>query len=326
VTVSLTQQQKYNRGLLPQLTSPSDTRIRYSLKSTQTGPKMGGGGGGGGASVAARTQAPTSTKPQPGWATGYSGPMIDLGGDQSAWGGMIGGDYGVQEMESMMNAKKGRMEGDLRSQLRQGLIDLGVTDISKLGSLGKYIDEDTISKAAQNKYSRFAQIEQGVNAKQANSQADLAARGLLSSGQLTTDTENSIAEGEQARYSGIRDYASAGQQGLTQIADANEQMAMQLAQARADAAARAAETYWRQQSMSQGRIKGVTDSAGLNPGDPGYQAPGLWDPGYVGTNPVGATGANGQQAAGVQDLINQGVLDYEGLKNLGYTPPPWYTG
>src|SRR5262245_15251196 len=91
-----------------------------------------------------------------------SGPM-NLG----AGGGVpgIGGDYGVQEMESLMNARIGRAKGDFTSQLRQMLIDLGVVDQSKLGNLGKYIDADTTTKAAQNKYSQTAQIAQQETAR-----------------------------------------------------------------------------------------------------------------------------------------------------------------
>lgn len=143
----------------------------------------------------------------------------------------------------MMNAKRGRAEGDFRTQLRQALVDLGVTDIGKLGNLGQYIDQDTISKAAANKYSQMAQIAQQETSKQAQSQADLAARGMLSSGQLTKNNEDILASGEQARYGATRDFLSAGGRGLSDLADLNDNLAMQLAQARFDAAARAAQTY-----------------------------------------------------------------------------------
>jgi hypothetical protein len=157
----------------------------------------------------------------------------------------LGGDYGVQEMESLMNARIGRAKGDFTSQLRQMLVDLGVIDSSKLGSLGKYIDADTIKKAAENKYSQTAQIAQQETNKRANSEADLAARGMLSSGQLTSDFENIGASAEQGRYSALRDFLSGGQQGLSQLADLQDEMAMQLASARAEAANRAAEmAYW----------------------------------------------------------------------------------
>jgi len=171
------------------------------------------------------------------------GGFFNQGGGGNPYAGLIGGDYGVAEMESLMNARMGRARGDFQSQLRQALIDLGVTDTSKLGSLGKYIDAATIKNAAANKYSQMAQVEQQQTAQQAQSQAALAARGMLSSGQTTSDAEKIIAQGEQTRYGALRDFLSGGAQGLTQLADLNDEMAMQLAQARADAAARAAETY-----------------------------------------------------------------------------------
>jgi len=156
---------------------------------------------------------------------------------------MIGGDWDVQGAESAMNAGMGAARGNFTAQIRQALIDLGVSDTSKLGSLGQYIDQDTISKAAQNKYSQMAQTSQAETAKRAQSEARLAAQGMLSSGQLTTETERTLAEGESARYGYLRDFLGAGQQGLANLADMNNQYASQLAQARFAAAARAADLY-----------------------------------------------------------------------------------
>jgi hypothetical protein len=190
---------------------------------------------------------------------------------------MIGGDWEVQGAESEMNARMGRARGDFTSQIRQALIDLGVTDTSKLGSLGSYIDQDTISKAAQNKYSQTAQISQQETAKRAQTEAALAARGMLSSGQLTKSTEDVLAEGESARYGALRDFLGAGQAGLGNLADLNDQLASQLAQARYAAAARAADLYnsanmWDYENQ-QGRYAPVWEQlgAGVRPGpyDPG---------------------------------------------------------
>jgi len=156
---------------------------------------------------------------------------------------MIGGDWDVQGAESAMNSGMGAARGNFTSQIRQALIDLGVTDTSKLGSLGQYIDADTISKAAQNKYSQMAQTSQAETARQAQSQARLAAQGMLSSGQLTTETERNVADAESARYGYLRDFLGSGQQGLSNLADLNNQYASQLMQARYAAAARAADLY-----------------------------------------------------------------------------------
>jgi hypothetical protein len=258
VAVSLSPQQRYNRGLLPQQTLMSNTSVRF--------PQI---------------KAPPKPKPKPVLFSGYGGASPDVrAGSQESYpnqraitGGpagaaqqalasnpyrnMIGGDWEVQGAESEMNARMGRARGDFTSQIRQALIDLGVTDTSKLGSLGSYIDADTISKAAENKYSQTAQISQQETAKQAQSQAALAARGMLSSGQLTTDTERTLAEGESARYGALRDFLGAGQSGLSGLADLNDQLAGNLAQARYAAAARAADLYnqgllWDAMNQQQG--------------------------------------------------------------------------
>jgi hypothetical protein len=281
VAVPLTNAQKYRRGLLPQLTSPGDTRIRYPQPQAQ--PKVP-------RSTTAGLQPYTGYE-GPGvqdyinqgtiqWNKGlgnigYTQPQINLGGGgggpggAGGYAGMIGGDYGVQEMESMMNARMGRARGDFQGQLRQALVDLGLTDTSKLGSLGSYIDSDTISKAAENKYSQVAKISQAETARRAQSEADLAARGMLGSGQLTTNAENILAEGESARYGALRDFLGAGQQGLTQLADLNDQQAMALSQARFDAAARAAETYQ----------YGMADPYGYGPDTTQYAAPAAFSSG-----------------------------------------------
>lgn len=202
---------------------------------------------------------------------------------------MIGGDWDVQGAESAMNAGMGVARGNFTSQLRQALIDLGVTDTSKLGSFGSYIDADTISKAAQNKYSQTAQIGQQEVARRAQSEADLAARGMLSSGQLTTDTENTLAQGESARYSALRDFLGAGQQGLSNLADMNNQYAQQLQQARFAAAARAADLYnsaemwdWENQ---QGRYGVPPPAATMNPNiNPATGRP--WNEGWGPRGPI----------------------------------------
>ena len=179
-----------------------------------------------------------------------AGPGMNLGGiDYSA---LIGGDYGVQEAESMMASRMGRARGDFQSQLRQMLVDLGVTDKSKLGSLGQYIDQDTIANAAANKYSKMAQVSQQETQANAQNQAALAARGILTSGQMTSDLENVTAQAENARYQGLRDFLSGGAQGLTQLADLQDQLASGVAQARAAAADRAAQEYYWQNMMGGG--------------------------------------------------------------------------
>jgi len=175
---------------------------------------------------------------------------MNLGGVD--WSALIGGDYGVQQAETDMASTMQRKQGDFQSQLRQMLVDLGVTDTSKLGNLGKYIDQETIQNAAANKYSTVAQIGQQEAQANAQNQASLAARGMLTSGQTTTDLENVTAQAENARYQGLRDFLSAGASGLGQLADIQDQLAQGVAQARAAAADRAAQEYYWQQMMGGG--------------------------------------------------------------------------
>ena len=241
MAVPLTNAQKARRGLLPTQTYTGSTFARPGVKPKQKPLQdfrtMGGGGGGLGGGQTQIAKLPPKTVP------GLGVPAFNPNININPYRNMIGGDWEVQGMESEMNARMGRARGDFTSQIRQALIDLGVTDTSKLGSLGGYIDADTISKAAQNKYSQTAQISQAETAKRAQTEAALAARGMLSSGQLTKSTEDIIAEGESSRYGALRDFLGAGSAGLSGLADMNEQYASQLAQARFAAAQRAADLY-----------------------------------------------------------------------------------
>ena len=195
---------------------------------------------------------PPGAPPPAAGVSAPSGPAggMNLGGVD--WSALIGGDYGVQQAETDMASTMQRKQGDFQSQLRQMLVDLGVTDTSKLGNLGKYIDQETIQNAAANKYSTVAQIGQQEAQANAQNQASLAARGMLTSGQTTTDLENVTAQAENARYQGLRDFLSAGASGLGQLADIQDQLAQGVAQARAAAADRAAQEYYWQQMMGGG--------------------------------------------------------------------------
>ena len=227
------------------------------------------------------------------WANNYNRMQQQqqqqpLGGNPYA--GMIGGDYGVQEMESQMQSGMERARGNFQSQLRQKLIDLGVTDTSKLGNLGQYIDKDTIANAAANKYSQTAQISQAQQSAQSQLEASLAARGLLSSGQLTQSTEENVAQAESARYSALRDFLSGGAQGLGNLADLQEQYANQLANARFEAANRAADTY------------------GMYPGYDQYgydQSGGGFRDTVLPQAPVGTQGYRGETALGRQAWLGR---------------------
>jgi hypothetical protein len=156
------------------------------------------------------------------------------------YGALISGDWEVQDAEAAMASQMSRGRGDFQAALRSQLIDLGLQDTSKLGSLGKYIDADTIKAAAANKYSATAQNQQVAERTHAMNNASLAARGMLSSGQTTKSAEDVIAAQEGAGYSALRNFLEGGAQGLSGLADMEYQMARGVASARAAAAQRAA--------------------------------------------------------------------------------------
>lgn len=246
----------------------------YALAKRAPGPTSPPGGG---------TGSPLNNYPgafpggAPAWnpyqSAGVAAPAprgggIDVGGG-SFWPGMIGGDYEVQDAEAAMASRMGRARGDFQSQLRQMLVDLGVTDKSKLGNLGQYIDQDTIANAAANKYSTMATVAQQEQQANADNAAALAARGILTSGAFTNAAEQTTASAEKARYQGLRDFLSSGASGLTQIADLQDQLSQGVAQARYAAAQRAAEQYYWQQMLQQGQYGG----GGWDQGAPGLAGP-----------------------------------------------------
>jgi hypothetical protein len=177
--------------------------------------------------------------PPPNW--GFGGGGGGAGGPD--YGSMISGDWEVQDAEAAHGAQMARARGDFQAGLRSQLIDLGLTDVSKLGSLGQYIDQDTITKAIENKYSATAQIGQQAERGRAQNNAALAARGLLSSGQTTKSQQDVSAAAESGRYSALRSFLEGGASGLSGLADMEYQGARGIAAARQAAAMRAADLY-----------------------------------------------------------------------------------
>jgi hypothetical protein len=176
---------------------------------------------------------------------GYTAPPTPIGQTNAnpGYGGLISGDWEVQDAEAEMGAQMARARGDFQAGLRQQLIDLGLSDTSKLGSLGKYIDADTIKAAVENKYSATAQIAQQEARGRDQQNAALAARGLLSSGQTTKSATDIAAQAESGRYSALRSFLEGGASGLSGLGDMEYQLARGVAQARQAAAMRAAEMY-----------------------------------------------------------------------------------
>jgi hypothetical protein len=246
----------------------------------------------------------------------YTSPQIQqslLGGGYRAprsagpnYADLIAGDWEVQFAQGQSEAQLARARAAYRKSLNQQLIDLGLTDTSRIGGLGQYIDPETVTRAAENKYSSMARISQEEARAKAQSNAALAARGILTSGQTTKNTEDIIAGAEGSRYSALRDFLAGGEQGLQGISELEDQMAWQVAQARAAAANRAAQTYrwWEEEpdyrypetGRTQGLVGGTLESQRglLGPGgSPGTPTPTrvtrnpTWDPLRTARRPVG---------------------------------------
>jgi hypothetical protein len=219
----------------------------YGLPGKQYGgkymyPNMGVQGGG----------APVPAKDQQG-ATGGVIPTIKLPHDVPAvaaftpdYASMIGGSYEVSAAESAMAAQMAAARAQFQAQLRSSFIDLGYSGDMKEGGLGdfsKYIDKDTIQKAIDNKYSAYAQVKQQEAKTNAANDALLASSGLSLGGTTTATATDTINQAEQARYEGLRNFLSGGQQGLSNLTNLKLQLAQGVAQARAAAAARLAQMY-----------------------------------------------------------------------------------
>jgi hypothetical protein len=205
-------------------------------------PNMGVQGGG----------APAGAKDQQG-ATGGVIPTIQLPHDVPAvaaytpdYSSMIGGSYEVGAAESAMAAQMAAARAQFQAQLRASFIDLGYSGDMKdngLGDFSKYIDKDTIQKAIDNKYSAYAQVKQQEAKTNAANDALLASSGLSLGGTTTATATDTINQAEQARYEGLRNFLSGGQQGLSNLTNLKMQLAQGVAQARAAAAARLAAMY-----------------------------------------------------------------------------------
>jgi hypothetical protein len=216
----------------------SYSALRNPVVKPPPGPGYGGGYGGATNEQLAPAYTPAGiTDPSHGYGTpGGTGNNVD-------WASMIGGSYEVSQAEAMMGAQMARAKANLQNSLRMNLIDLGVGSKADLGDLSKYIDKATLTQAINNKYSVYAQVADQQARANATNDAQLAARGILSSGQTTKSTQDVVNQGEQARYTGLRDFLRSGQTGLEHLGDVESQMAQGVMQARFAAAARLAQQY-----------------------------------------------------------------------------------
>lgn len=176
---------------------------------------------------------------------GAGGTTGQIGGSGGVdWQSMIGGSYEVAQAEAMMAAQMARARDAFTGDLRQAFIDLGYTgDQSKLGNLSQYLDKDTIQAAVNNKYSSYNQIAEAQARADATNNAQLAARGILSSGQTSKSASDVLQAAEQNRYNSLRSFLQAGSQGLTHIGDVESQLAQGVMNARFAAAQRLAGMY-----------------------------------------------------------------------------------
>lgn len=224
---------------------------QFMPRAYAQGPQISGGTG-----IPRPGAAPgggyTSATDQQG-ATGGVIPTIKLPQTQPAipaftpdYSSMIGGSYEVEAAESAMASQMAAARAAFQQSLRQNFIDLGYAGDLKEGGLGdfsKYIDKETMQKAIDNKYSSYAQIKQQEAKTNAANDALLASSGLSLGGTTTATATDTINQAEQARYEGLRNFLSGGQQGLSNLTSLKSQLAAGVAQARAAAAARLAQMY-----------------------------------------------------------------------------------
>lgn len=153
-------------------------------------------------------------------------------------GAMPGWGIDVGMLESQRDEDIGSFRSGMGTRIKQALIDLGLSDVSQLNEQARsYVDDATLEAAKQNKYSLFAQLQQKANRATAKSRAALAARGMLSSGQLTKEAKDVLEESEQARYAGVREFSGGIGDLMEQYASRQREWANKIAEARMQAAA-----------------------------------------------------------------------------------------
>jgi hypothetical protein len=144
----------------------------------------------------------------------YSGPSADL-------------------LQSQSTEDLGTMGSTMTSRIRQALVDLGLTDVSQVNEGARqYIDEPTLAAAKANKYSLFQQVADAAAKATAQSRAELAARGMLGSGQLTKSAQDIIKQGEEKRYAGTRTFSGTVGELLAAYAQRQREWAQKIAEAR----------------------------------------------------------------------------------------------
>ena len=169
---------------------------------------------------------------------GYTPPDVNPGGDVGGGGGMPGWGFDFGMLESQRDEDIGSFRSGMGTKIKQALIDLGLADVSQLDPEARsYVDDATIEAAKANKYSLFAQLQQKANRATAQSRAKLAARGMLSSGQLSKEAQDVLEQTEAARYTGVREFTGGVGDLVGQYAARQREWANKIAEARMQAAA-----------------------------------------------------------------------------------------
>jgi hypothetical protein len=153
-------------------------------------------------------------------AMGQSGPGLGMQYKTPNWAALIAGDPDYGAAQSEMTAMNAMDRGSLRDAIRRAVIESGLQV-----SPDEDIDQGTLAAAAANQFSTTADIGNQLRRGTAQSDAELASRGLLSSGQFTenrsvlqrgADTArnslqnallNTIASGRQQYASTVADRA-----------------------------------------------------------------------------------------------------------------------
>jgi len=162
---------------------------------------------------------------------------FDAGGGGGG-GGMPGWGFDVGMLESQRDEDIGSFRSGMGTKIKQALIDLGLADVSQLDPEARsYVDDATIEAAKANKYSLFSQLQKKADRATAQSRAKLAARGMLSSGQLSKEAQDVLEQTEAARYTGVREFTGGVGDLVGQYAQRQREWANRIAEARMQAAA-----------------------------------------------------------------------------------------
>ena len=136
-------------------------------------------------------------------------------------------------MQSQADEDLGMMRSGMTSKIRQALVDLGLTDRTQLsGDALGFLDDPTFEAAKGNKYSLFQKVADQEAKYNAQTRAELAARGMLSSGQLTKSTQDILKNAEEQRYSGVREFSGTVGELLSAFAQRQRDWAQRIAEAR----------------------------------------------------------------------------------------------